>query len=113
MKAPRLFDDFVPMKQSPTPMRILRNILAGFCVAMVAASAQTTNSVIKSLTLEDCLQTALQHNFDVQIKRYGPEIARYTLGISYAGYDPTFTFSGEHDYTRAPEIGRASCRERV
>ena len=83
-------------------MRILQNVLAGFCVAMVAASAQTTNSVTKSLTLEDCLQTALQHNFDVQIKRYGPEIARYTLGLSYAGYDPTFTFSGEHDYTRAP-----------
>ncbi|PYK60381.1 MAG: hypothetical protein DME21_11630 [Verrucomicrobia bacterium] len=102
MKERRLFDDFVPMKQSPTPMRTLRNILAGFCVAMVAASAQTTNSVTKNLTLEDCLETALQHNFDVQIKRFSPEIARYTLGVSYAGYDPLYSFSGEHDYNLSP-----------
>jgi len=101
MKAPRLFDESKRIKQSPAHMRTLRNILAGLCVAAAAASAQTTNSVTKSLTLEDCLQTALQHNFDVQIKRYSPEIARYTLGVSYANYDPSFTFSGEHDYTRA------------
>ncbi|PYJ63739.1 MAG: hypothetical protein DME24_00805, partial [Verrucomicrobia bacterium] len=98
MKERRLFDDFVPMKQSPIPMRILQNILAGFCVAMVAARAQTTNVTTKNLTLEDCLETALQHNFDVQIKRFSPEIARYTLGVSYAGYDPLYSFSGEHDY---------------
>src|SRR5947207_8141509 len=102
MKAPRLFDESKRIKQSPAHMRTLRNILAGLCVAAAAASAQTTNSVTRSLTLEECIQTALQHNFDLQIKRYSPEIARYTLGLSYAGYDPTFTFSGEHDYTRAP-----------
>src|SRR5438128_4681498 len=102
MKERRLFDDFVPMKQSPIPMRILQNILAGFCVAMVAASAQTTNVTTKNLTLEDCLETALQHNFDVQIKRFSPEIARYTLGVSYAGYDPLYSFSGEHDYNLSP-----------
>ena len=83
-------------------MQIMRNILAGLCVAAVAASAQTTNSVKKNLTLEDCIQTALQHNFDVQIKRYSPEIARYNLGVSYAAYDPTFLFSGEHDYSLSP-----------
>jgi len=102
MKERRLFDDFVPMKQSPIPMRILQNILAGFCVAMVAARAQTTNVTTKNLTLEDCLETALQHNFDVQIKRFSPEIARYTLGVSYAGYDPLYSFSGEHDYNLSP-----------
>src|SRR3989442_7839464 len=102
MKERRLFDELVQMKQSPSPMRTLRITLAGFCVAVVAASAQTTDSITNSLTLEECIQTALQHNFDVQIKRYNPEIARYNLNSSYGGYDPTFSFSGEHDYSLSP-----------
>ncbi len=83
-------------------MRTLRNTLAGLCVAAVAASAQTTDSITNSLTLEECIQTALQHNFDVQIKRYTPEIARYNLNVSYGGYDPTYSLSGEHDYSLSP-----------
>src|SRR5438552_13918257 len=102
MKERRLFDELGQMKQSPSPMRTLRNTLAGFCVAAVAATAQTTNSITTSLTLEECIQTALQHNFDIQIKRYTPEIARYNLNSSYAGYDPTYSFSGEHDYSLSP-----------
>src|SRR5437762_2674210 len=90
------------MQQSPSPMRTLRNILAGLCVAAVAASAQTTNSITTSLTLEECIQTALKHNFDIQIKRYDPQIKRYNLNASYAGYDPTLSFSGEHDYSLSP-----------
>src|SRR6266851_5305406 len=102
MKKRRFIDESKRMQQSPRPMRTLRNTLAGLCVAAVAASAQTTNSNTNSLTLEECIQTALQHNFDVQIKRYTPEIARYNLNSSYAGYDPTFSFSGEHDYNLSP-----------
>src|SRR5687768_7766574 len=90
------------MQQSPTSMRTLRNTLAGLCVAAVAASAQTTNNITTSLTLQECIQTALQHNLDVQIMRYTPEITRYNLNMSYASYDPTFSFSGEHDYALQP-----------
>ena len=83
-------------------MRTLRNILAGLCVAVVTANAQTTSSSTNSLTLEECVQTALQHNFDVQIKRFGPELARYALSTSYGGYDPQFSFSGQHGYNQSP-----------
>src|SRR5207237_6146224 len=31
-----------------------------------------------------------------------PEIALYNLNISYAGYDPTFSLAGEHDYSLSP-----------
>src|SRR3989449_7325710 len=102
MKERRLFDELGQMKQSPSRMRTVRITLAGFCVAAVAASAQTTDSITNSLTVQECIQTALQHNFDVQIKRYNPEIARYNLDGSYGGYDPTFSFSGEHDYSLSP-----------
>src|SRR6266540_3869740 len=102
MKERRLFDERAQMQQSPPPMRTLRYILAGLCAAAVAASAQTNNSTTNSLTLEDCIQTALQHNFDVQITRYNPRIARYNLNSSYGGYDPTFSFSGAHDFSKDP-----------
>ena len=45
---------------------------------------------------------ALQHNFDVQIQRLSPDIARYNLSVSFGGYDPTLSFSGEHDYSLSP-----------
>ena len=50
------------------------------CAAALAAESEpATNRV---MTLEDCLQMALQHNFDVQIRRYSPQIARYNLEVS-------------------------------
>ena len=35
---------------------------------------------------------ALEHNFDVQIQRYNPEISLYDLNAAYGGYDPDFQF---------------------
>jgi outer membrane protein len=72
--------------------------------AALAAAAQTgTNSVAtRPMSLSDCLQQALQQNFDVQIQRYNPQISLYDLRAAYGGYDPTFNISGQHDYTVSP-----------
>ncbi len=79
---------------------------------MVAlATAQTNPSLVatnvvaggRQLSLQDCIQEALKHNLDVQIQRYNPQIAIYTLRQSYGGYDPTFNLSAEHQYTVQPE----------
>jgi len=81
-------------------------LIRGFCVSLIVVAttwgAEPDSPGTRALTLEECIQTALQHNFDVQIKRYTPEISRYNLNISYAGYDPTFSFAGEHDYSLSP-----------
>ncbi len=50
------------------------------------------------MSLQDCIQEALQHNLDVQIERYNPQISLYNLNADYGGYDPTFNLSGQHDY---------------
>ena len=50
------------------------------------------------MSLQDCIQQALQHNFDVQIERYNPQISLYNLNAAYGGYDPTFNISGQHNY---------------
>lgn len=50
----------------------------------------------RALSLQECLELALQHNLDVQIERVNPEIERYNLSLVYAGYDPGFTLQYTH-----------------
>jgi outer membrane protein TolC len=64
-----------------------------------APMQQATNmSGPRAMSLEDCIQEALAHNLDVQIERTAPQISLYDLQADYGGYDPTFSFGGEHDY---------------
>src|SRR5580765_8419681 len=104
MKKRRFIDESKRMQQSPRPMQL--KLIRGFCLSLIVVAtirgAESDSAATRSMTLEECIQTALEHNFDVQIKRYDPAIARYNLNMSYAGYDPTFSFSGEHDYTLSP-----------
>ena len=64
----------------------------------------TTNVAVADrwMSLEDCLEIALQHNLTIQIARYNPKIARYNLWGAYGAYDPTFTASVEHSYSLSP-----------
>ena len=47
-------------------------------------------------------QTNALHNLDLQIERYNPQISLYNVSGAYAGYDPTFSFSGTHTYNDSP-----------
>ena len=82
-------------------MRLLRIwlVLAG---ASLAALAQTNAPEVRKLSPADCIEIALGHNFDVQIKRFNPDIAGYTLSAGYGTYEPSFNVSGGHDYTLSP-----------
>ena len=64
--------------------------------------AQTNAPIPRKMSLEDCIELALHHNLDIQIKRYNPEINAYNLGATYGAYDVSFSFSGEHDYNQSP-----------
>jgi len=54
------------------------------------------------MSLQDCIQQALEQNYDVQIQRYNPLISLYNLDAAYSGYDPMFSASGRHDYSVSP-----------
>ena len=82
-------------------MRLL-GILLALATANAAALAQTNRWQPRSMSLEDCMEIALHHNLDVLIKRYSPEINRYTLSAVYGAYDPSFFARGEHDYSLMP-----------
>jgi outer membrane protein len=85
-------------------------IILFFFLMILSAAAQSnpsleaTNTVVggRRMSLQDCIQEALQHNFDIQIHRYNPEIALYTLRADFGSYDPTLNFSAIHSYDVQP-----------
>ncbi len=82
-------------------MRLFR-ILLVLAGTSLGVSGQTNALELRKLNLEDCIQAALEHNLDVQIKRFNPEVSRFTLRAAYGPYDPTLSVSGGHDYSRSP-----------
>jgi len=79
-------------------------ILSAFFAVVAAVVAQTSTNTPagRAMSLEDCIQAALAHNFDVQVQRINPQISLYNLNAAYEGYDPTFSASGVHNYSVSP-----------
>ena len=65
----------------------------------MAALAQTNSPDVRTLSLDECIQSALQRNLDIQISRYVPSLATLDLKAAYAGYNPSFSISGAHNYS--------------
>lgn len=86
-------------------------IISVFFAMALTSGAQTnvvssgTNTTNRVLSLTDCIQEALQHNLDVQIQRYNPQISLFNLRAAYNGYDPTFNISGSHNFNVQPGGG--------
>jgi outer membrane protein TolC len=82
-------------------------ILAG---ASVAALAQTNTPGVQKMSLDDCIQSALEKNLDMRIARYNPPLSLTDLQAAYAGYNPNFSFVGQHGFNQSgggfnPAIG--------
>ena len=75
--------------------------ILSFAGLLPALRAQT-NLPARSLSLQDCITSALQHNFDVPVARYSPEISGYNLSAAFGGYDPIFNVSGQNSYSVSP-----------
>jgi outer membrane protein TolC len=63
-----------------------------------AVVVETNTAAVRAMSLQNCFQEALAHNFDVQIERYNPQISLYNLDAAYAGYDPQLNFSATHEH---------------
>jgi outer membrane protein TolC len=68
-------------------------IAAPFIARAAEPAAPPPFSATPSLTLEDCIARALQKNFSLQIQTFSTDIARESLNIANAAFDPTFTAS--------------------
>ncbi len=74
-----------------------------FCAVTLALTvlARAESPETRNWSLQDCIKQALEHNLDLRIARYSPEISLYNLKGSYGAYDPTLSGSIQHDYDKA------------
>jgi len=96
-----LFDENGLMSQSSRTMRLLRILLVLASGVSTALAQTNTPTAPRQLSLQECIRLALQHNLDLQIDRYNPEISLYNLQVNYGAYDPTLNIAGEHDHNEA------------
>jgi len=68
----------------------------------VAAPTNLTSQVTRNLSLQECVQIALEHNLNIKIARFDPEIARQNVSAAYGAYEPTFEVGGTHSYNASP-----------
>ena len=74
-----------------------------FHAAFVAAAQTNSNTAAgRPMSLTDCIQQAVEQNFDVQVQRENTHVAFYNLQAAYEGYDPTLAVSGQHAYNVQP-----------
>jgi outer membrane protein TolC len=48
------------------------------------------------VTLDECIQMALKHNFVIKIEEYAPQLVGYNLSGAYGAYDPMFRVTAQH-----------------
>jgi len=91
-------------------MQLTRILCTTLCLCAFSASAQNVSTNSKPITLEEAIQMALQHNYDIKIQRINPQIALYNLRGAYSAYEPQLNLSAVHIFRSQPggvdEFGR-------
>jgi len=82
-------------------MRAL-GFLSVLMAATLVAVGQNTARETRNLSLEECIRIALEHNLEVQVRKYDPQLANFALGGTYGAYDPELTASIEHSFNQSP-----------
>jgi len=74
------------------------------CAALgLKAQNATTNGPVRSITLDESIRLALEHNLDLALQRAGPQRARYVIQNRYGSYyDPALTLSGQQRFNTQP-----------
>ena len=78
------------------------SVLSLLLCAACSLNAQTNEVPKRTLSLDECIAIALEHNLTIQITRYNPMIAGYSLAGTYGDYEPTLSLSGQHDSSISP-----------
>ena len=92
------------MAKKSTPSGVMRklSVLSLLLCAACSLNAQTNEVPKRTLSLDECVAIALDHNLTIQITRYNPMIAGYSLAGIYGDYEPTLSLSVIHDYSLSP-----------
>ncbi|MCS1407777.1 MAG: hypothetical protein M2R45_00937 [Verrucomicrobia subdivision 3 bacterium] len=77
-------------------------VLSGAAFAAGLNAHDSQAMVNRPLSLNDCIQIALQHNLLLKVEKINPQISRADLKIAYAGWYPNFTTSYNHNFRQQP-----------
>lgn len=86
---------------------------AAICVALASSQAQQPAApppfpVAPTLTIEECIARALQQNFSLKAEAFSTDIARESLNVARAAFEPTFNASVQRFSAEdAPAFGGA------
>jgi outer membrane protein TolC len=89
------------------------SLLAGICLPVRAQETPQPSTSLPPvavatsapLTLDECVQRALQHGFDVEIQRYNPSMAKDTVDIARGGFVPTLSLNGTQSHSNTAPVG--------
>ncbi len=77
-------------------------ILLGTGLVIGLNAQERSSQTLKPMSLNDCIQMALEQNLTLQVERINPDIAQSNLKIAYAGWDPSFSTSYNHSFRQQP-----------
>jgi outer membrane protein TolC len=86
------------MNSGPRALPKGQTIIAILFLLSALSSGAETSFVVRRLSLKECIRIALEHNLDVKVESFTPEIASYNLSLASAYYEPVFGGSGIHRY---------------
>src|SRR6266516_263525 len=90
-----LFDEWARILQSARTMRLLTIMVVLAGAGGLVHGETNAPAEIRKMSLEDCVQAALEKNLDLRIARLTVPQALADLQGAFAGWDPTLTTSGE------------------
>jgi outer membrane protein len=76
--------------------------ILGGVVFLFSGQIESKAGTVRALSLKECVDLALQRNFDLQIEQLSADIARDNLTSAYGVYSPVFSFEAKHEYVSQP-----------
>jgi outer membrane protein TolC len=100
--ARRGFDERSQMTQFERLMQLTRILSAAVVIGSACTGWCAAIATARPISMDECIQLALEHSLALRVQRLAPELARYALGGAYAAYDPAMNLAYEKRSSSSP-----------
>ena len=82
----------------PHRLMSLKKLILGIFASVMLLTANASEIPSGAVTLEQCIQLALENNLSLRITNYQPRLAALNLRGAYGAYDPRFSLGGTDSF---------------